>query len=338
MIQEALKRFIGEKRPYFMAACNPQVPSGVTGSPYSPTWFRVSEVCPNIMPNAMQSFPSGHTGSAFAVGTFLALYLNAKLKAFSNYHTSFWKHICVVAPLFGAAFIGGGMIVDCVSSPTFPWDYGSYLSKPRQAFSMSANQSMQNHHTHDVLLSMLIGILCGLLGYRAHFHSLFDYRNNHIPLPYHGQTRSFKTVDSSPNTLPEHKEKDLADEKQPYEPNSPVPDKHRAVRWPFGSDEKRGSDSTKVRVPQSERNSAPEVQDNEVGSGSGRIAMDGNSSVIAVCSTRIRSSTELGSVIHHKIPVKPILPSYHTRMDDTASIRDRELIGSGTGSEVAEMV
>lgn len=115
LFQEIFKRFVGEPRPFFMDHCNLQVPSNAIGSPYKPTWFEIRKVCPGIEDNAWQSFPSGHTGSSFAAGTFLALYLNAKLKAFSNYHTSFWKQMCVLAPLLGAALVSIGMIVDCVS-------------------------------------------------------------------------------------------------------------------------------------------------------------------------------------------------------------------------------
>ena len=99
----------------------PEIPTGITGSPYSPTWFAIREICQkDLKSNSWQSFPSGHTGSAFAAGTFLALYLNAKLKAFSNYGTSFWKSICVIGPLLGAGLISTGMIIDCVSSDPGP--------------------------------------------------------------------------------------------------------------------------------------------------------------------------------------------------------------------------
>lgn len=45
----------------------------------------------------------------------MALWLNAKLKAYSDYHTSFWKQLAVLAPLFGALLIGCGVWIDCVS-------------------------------------------------------------------------------------------------------------------------------------------------------------------------------------------------------------------------------
>ena len=95
----------------------PEISTLIIGSPYSPTWFRIGDICTQpLQPTAWESFPSGHTGSSFTAGTFLAIYLNAKIKAFSNYNTSFWKYMCVLAPLLGAALISTGMIIDCVSA------------------------------------------------------------------------------------------------------------------------------------------------------------------------------------------------------------------------------
>lgn len=66
----------------------------------------------------MQSFPSGHTGTATTVGVFLALYLNAKLKAFSNYQTNYWKMIAVLSPLGGAGCVAGLLVIDGVRETT----------------------------------------------------------------------------------------------------------------------------------------------------------------------------------------------------------------------------
>ena len=127
LIQEIFKRFVGEYRPYFLGGSHDKSCELLDGSlakyiaagnasAHSPIWVKVDEVCKKPLHiDGLQSFPSGHTGSAFAAGVYMALYLNAKLKAFSNYHTSFWKHICVLAPVLGAALIGCAMILDCVS-------------------------------------------------------------------------------------------------------------------------------------------------------------------------------------------------------------------------------
>ena len=66
--------------------------------------------------HALESFPSGHTASAFVAATYLALYLNAKLKAFSDYHTSLWKIVLVLLPLAGAGFVALSLTVDHVSA------------------------------------------------------------------------------------------------------------------------------------------------------------------------------------------------------------------------------
>ena len=49
-------------------------------------------------------------------GTFLALYLNAKLKPFGDYHTSFWKMVGVVGPVIGAMFVAGSLVADRVGA------------------------------------------------------------------------------------------------------------------------------------------------------------------------------------------------------------------------------
>ena len=180
----------------------------------------------------MQSFPSGHTGSAFAVGVFMSLYLNAKVKAHSDCVTSFWKQWLVLTPLFGALLIACGVWVDCVSS--------SFSNPPFLPSFPKLTRRIKSHHAHDVILSMIVGTICALFAYRAHFHSLFDYRNNHIPLPYHGSTRSFKQSDQATKEKPGSTERIAGEEKVVYGVNNSLPDRHLAVRWPIGVDEKRG--------------------------------------------------------------------------------------------------
>ena len=188
---------------------------------------------------------------------------------------------------------------------------------------------------------MFIGTIFGLMAYGSNFHSCFDYRNNHIPVPYRGQTRSFKPVDASINTASEPAEKRTGEGEIPYGPNSSHPDRFLAVRWPFGLDEKRGPKNTKKRVPPpSGPDVTPEKNVSDVHGSDGGMVFDGNSSVNGVLSTRIRSSTDQGSVIRHRPGGNDGASSprsSYTRAD-AASVRDRELIGSGVGSEVADMV
>lgn len=118
----------------------------------------------------MQSFPSGHTSESFFLGTFLALYLNAKLKAFSDYHTGMWKWLAVMLPVFGSCLMAGTLVVD------------------------------GNHHVHDILLSIPWGVLVALLAYRSHYASVFDYRTNHLPLPWSASRRSLHPTTPAPGT------------------------------------------------------------------------------------------------------------------------------------------
>lgn len=99
----------------------------------------------------MDAFPSGTTGNAFAVGCFLALYLNAKLKAYSTNRTPFWKMLAVMAPLFGALMMSLLPLLMNASSPII------------------------------VFISAAIGTAAAFIGYRTHFHAVLDHRQNHLP-------------------------------------------------------------------------------------------------------------------------------------------------------------
>ena len=178
-----IKQFVGELRPYFITWCKPvssrldamlREPKAINQGPISFPIFATISVCDrpfneqrtfsqyDDITNAMQSYPSGHTANSFAAACFLSLYLNAKLKAFADSQTHFWKAILVVAPLIAAAVIACSVIID------------------------------RNHHGHDVLLSIPIGVVFGLLAYRAQYRSLFRYQSNHIPWIRGFETRKNK--------------------------------------------------------------------------------------------------------------------------------------------------
>ena len=52
----------------------------------------------------------------------------------------------------------------------------------------------QNHHYHDVVLSIPIGVLVGLLAYRNHYMSIFNYNTNHLYLPWSSLHRSVNST------------------------------------------------------------------------------------------------------------------------------------------------
>lgn len=124
-IQTSIKEFFGVYRPFFLDACQPDIfqldrirSSLYAGIPSDIIWVPVT-ICmsrPKIIKNALQSYPSGHTGTAFTVMTFLSLYLNAKLKAFADFNTGFWKMIIVVSPVIAAVFLSATLYIDGVSS------------------------------------------------------------------------------------------------------------------------------------------------------------------------------------------------------------------------------
>lgn len=66
----------------------------------------------NQINDSLESFPSGHTTAAFGGFVFLYLWLNAKLKVFSNYHPALWKLIAIYSPILGAVLIGGALTID----------------------------------------------------------------------------------------------------------------------------------------------------------------------------------------------------------------------------------
>ncbi|KAL8721115.1 MAG: hypothetical protein Q9225_002138 [Loekoesia sp. 1 TL-2023] len=117
----------------------------------------------------MDAFPSGTTGNAFAVGWFLALYLNAKLKAFSANRTPFWKILAVLAPLFGALMITLILLLM------------NYFYGMKSSDQFTNRSCSQNSTPLIVIISALMGTAAGFIGYRSHFHAVFDYQQNHLP-------------------------------------------------------------------------------------------------------------------------------------------------------------
>ena len=105
--------------------------------------------------DSLESFPSGHTTAAFAGFVYLYLYLNAKLKVWSNYHPAYWKLIVTYIPILGAVLIGGALTID------------------------------EFHNWYDVFAGAVIGTMMAFSAYRMVYASVWDFRFNHIPLVRH---------------------------------------------------------------------------------------------------------------------------------------------------------
>ncbi|KAK2731668.1 pap2 superfamily protein [Colletotrichum kahawae] len=164
VFQVMIKWLIGGLRPNFLEVCKPDISkasqpggngTGLDGTGYGGIMYTY-DICTTEMggslSNALESFPSGHTTSMFAGMVYLYLYLNAKLKVWSNYHPSMWKLILTYAPILGATLVGGSLTVD------------------------------QSHNWYDILAGGLIGTMFGFSSYRMVYASIWDWRFNHIPL------------------------------------------------------------------------------------------------------------------------------------------------------------
>jgi len=159
VFQVFLKWLIGGLRPHFLAVCKPSIPAeGLqVGNGFRQIMYDRS-ICTgneNQINDSLESFPSGHTTAAFAGFVYLYLYLNAKLKVFSNYHPAMWKLIAIYAPILGAVLIGGALTID------------------------------EFHNWYDVLAGAIIGTLMAFSSYRMTYASVWDFRFNHIPLMRH---------------------------------------------------------------------------------------------------------------------------------------------------------
>lgn len=159
VFQVFVKWLIGGLRPHFLDVCQPAVPAygDQAGKGFAHVMYDKS-VCtgdPSEINDSLESMPSGHSTAAFAGFIFLYLYLNAKLKVFSNYHPAMWKLIVLYMPVLGACLIAGSLTID------------------------------EFHHWYDVLAGAVIGTVMAFSAYRMVYASVWDFRFNHIPLVRH---------------------------------------------------------------------------------------------------------------------------------------------------------
>ena len=166
VFQVFLKWLIGGLRPHFLDVCKPDV--SLAKSHLDRTGFQqvyyTKDICtgdPDDIDDSLESFPSGHTTAAFAGFVYLSLYLNAKLKLFSDHHPHMWKLIAVYAPILGATLIGGALTID------------------------------EFHNWYDVFAGAVIGTMMAFSAYRMTYAAIWDWRVNHIPLnrgsPFSGE-------------------------------------------------------------------------------------------------------------------------------------------------------
>lgn len=159
VFQVFIKWLIGGLRPHFLDVCKPDLSLANTSAGYNRKGFQqlffTREICTgdeSEIDDSLEAFPSGHTTAAFAGFIFLYLYLNAKLKVFSNYHPAMWKLIAIYAPVLGAVLIGGALTID------------------------------KYHSWYDVVAGAIVGTVMAFSSYRMTYAAVWDWRYNHIPL------------------------------------------------------------------------------------------------------------------------------------------------------------
>lgn len=155
LFQVVIKWLIGGLRPHFLDVCDPD-PNlmNSNGEGFQKLYFR-PDICrgdKKLINDALESFPSGHTTAAFAGFVYLYLYLNAKLKVFSNYHPSLWKLALLYSPILVAVLIGGALTID------------------------------EYHNWYDIFAGAAVGTVMAFSSYRMTFAAIWDWRFNHIPL------------------------------------------------------------------------------------------------------------------------------------------------------------
>ncbi|KAF9926637.1 hypothetical protein FBU30_003821 [Linnemannia zychae] len=158
LFQVFIKWLIGGFRPHFLDVCKPDtnliIDAGYNRKGFQHLYF-TREICTgdiDQIDDSLESFPSGHSTAAFAGFVFLYLYLNAKLKVFSNYHPAMWKLIVIYIPVLGAVLIGGALTID------------------------------NFHNWYDVVAGAVIGSVMAFSSYRMTYAAIWDWRYNHIPL------------------------------------------------------------------------------------------------------------------------------------------------------------
>ncbi|KXN87438.1 Putative lipid phosphate phosphatase 3, chloroplastic [Leucoagaricus sp. SymC.cos] len=160
LITEYLKHKVGRLRPDFLARCK---------------WDKVAKLCTGKASDILdgrQSFPSGHSSTAFAGMVFLSLWIAGQTAGLCPSVTPSVKwlpsrmgtFILTFIPLFWAVHV----------AVTRVEDYVCVMSLSCFSFLLTVH-SHQRHHKEDVIAGSLIGIvsaiLCYLLFWPSPFHS-----------------------------------------------------------------------------------------------------------------------------------------------------------------------
>ena len=167
VFQVTLKQLLSSLRPSFLSVCQPDPSlaplrnssglqaSGFDGAMYTP------EICTNSnwweMKTAMTSFPGGHATTAAASYVYLFMFVNGRLKPWSDKRTEVWRLALVCMPLLVCGLMLGALEVN------------------------------EAHHWRDIVVGAGIGGLSAVGAYRGYYVSVWDWRWNHVPLEKRGR-------------------------------------------------------------------------------------------------------------------------------------------------------
>jgi diacylglycerol diphosphate phosphatase / phosphatidate phosphatase len=166
LFQVIVKQIVGGFRPFFLDVCKPDISlastnnqTGLNGVGFKQIMY-TAEICTNpnknSLKNAMTSFPSGHSTAGFAGYGFLFLWVNAKLKVWSDHRPAFWKLAITFVPILAAFLIACSLSID------------------------------QAHNWYDIVAGSLLGIILAIASYRSMYAAVWDWRFNHLPLKRDG--------------------------------------------------------------------------------------------------------------------------------------------------------
>eukprot|EP00475_Leptophrys_vorax_P037335 TRINITY_DN641_c0_g1_i1.p1 TRINITY_DN641_c0_g1~~TRINITY_DN641_c0_g1_i1.p1 ORF type:complete len:327 (-),score=74.46 TRINITY_DN641_c0_g1_i1:70-1050(-) len=151
---EALKLFAGRYRPNYLAVCDLNSSGQCTGS--------ASDV-----KDAQQSFPSGHSATAFFVMTFLSLYLSGKFRVFAPTLTE-------ITETTSKYEIWVARKVDRILGRFTKWSLTSVLPLVLAALVAVSRTRDYKHNFSDVLAGSVLGAACAVVSYFCYFNALWS--------------------------------------------------------------------------------------------------------------------------------------------------------------------
>ncbi|KAG2179928.1 hypothetical protein INT43_003715 [Umbelopsis isabellina] len=159
MLTEIMKLTVGAHRPDFLAVCAPKAGAVDPALALSNVSVCTRPMNDYLLKDAFKSFPSGHTSSnilltplfGFAGLVYLSIYLAGKLRLFVVKTGYFYRAFICSVPILGAVLVGVSRIRD------------------------------YKHHTWDVVIGALLGIIFANFAYRQYYPSIFS---PHTGMPF----------------------------------------------------------------------------------------------------------------------------------------------------------